>query len=108
MPSSGIQTAILAIERPQTHVVNRAATEIEHNNNNNNNIKDITKLVEYVDRKEGPLKQTVRTHQHNISSAVLQTARRLKTESQRGARQIKDSITENKRKVAKEEGAWTT
>jgi len=45
---------------------------------------EITKLVEYVDRKEDPLIQVVRTHQHNTNSAVLQTARCLKTELQRG------------------------
>jgi len=44
---------------------------------------EITKLVEYVDRKEGLLIQVVRTHQHNTDSAVLQTARCLKTEVQR-------------------------
>ena len=32
---------------------------------------EITKLVEYVDRKEDPLIQVVRTHQHNTDSAVL-------------------------------------
>jgi len=37
---------------------------------------EITKLVEYVDRKEDPLIQVVRTHQH---SAALQTARCFKT-----------------------------
>ena len=31
---------------------------------------DITKLMEYVDRKEDPLIQVVRTHQHNTNSAV--------------------------------------
>jgi len=55
---------------------------------------DITKLVEYVDSKEDPLIQIVRTHQHNINSAVLQTARRLKTDVQRETRQIKHSIAE--------------
>jgi iron-sulfur cluster repair protein YtfE (RIC family) len=40
---------------------------------------EITKMVEYVDRKEDPLIQVVRTHQHNTDSAVLQTARYLKT-----------------------------
>ena len=44
---------------------------------------EITKLVEYVDRQEDPLIQVVRTHQHNTDSAVLQTARYLKTEVQR-------------------------
>ena len=36
---------------------------------------EITKLTEYVDRKEDPLIQVVRTHQHNTDSTVLQTAR---------------------------------
>jgi len=55
---------------------------------------EITKLVGYVQRKEDPLIQTVRTHQNNINSAVLQTAGCLKTEVHRGRRQIKDSIAE--------------
>jgi hypothetical protein len=55
---------------------------------------EITKLVEYVERKEHPLIQVVRTHQHNIDSTVLQTARRLKTEVQRETRKIKESIAE--------------
>jgi len=45
--------------------------------------EEITKLMEYVDRKEDPLIQVVRTHQHNTNSAVLQTARYLKAEVQR-------------------------
>ena len=44
---------------------------------------EITKLVEYVDRKEDPLIQVVRIHQQNTYSAVLQTAQCLKTEVQR-------------------------
>ena len=44
---------------------------------------EITKPLEYVDRKEDPLIQVVRTHQHNTNSAVLQTARCLKAEVQR-------------------------
>jgi hypothetical protein len=56
---------------------------------------EITKLVENVDSKEDPLIQTVRTHQHNINSAVLQTTRRLKTDVQRGTRQIKHNTAEN-------------
>jgi hypothetical protein len=43
---------------------------------------EITKLAEYVDRKEGPLILVVTTHQHNTDLAVLQTARYLKTEIQ--------------------------
>ena len=41
---------------------------------------EITKLVEYVDRNEDPLTYVVRSHQLNTDSAVLQTARYLKTE----------------------------
>ena len=54
----------------------------DDNNNNNNNNKayavQITKLLECVDRKEDPLIQIVRLHQHVINSAVLQTAGCLK------------------------------
>ena len=55
---------------------------------------EITKLVEYVDRKKDPLIQVVRTHKHNTDSTVLQTARCLKTEVQRETRNVKDSIAE--------------
>jgi len=51
-------------------------------------------LVEYVDRKEDPLIQVVRTHQHNTDSAILQTARCLKTEVQKEKRKMKDTILE--------------
>jgi len=50
--------------------------------------------VEYVDRKEDPLIQVVRTHQHNTDSAVLETARCLKTEVRREKRKTKESIVE--------------
>ena len=33
--------------------------------------REITKLVEYVDRMEDPLIQVVRAHQHNTDPAVL-------------------------------------
>ena len=55
---------------------------------------EITKLVEHVDRKEDPLIQVVRTHQHNTDSAVLQTIRCLKTEIQKETRKMKVSIAE--------------
>jgi len=55
---------------------------------------EITNLVEYEDRKEDPLIQVVGTHQHNTDSAVLQTARRLKTEVERETRKLKDSTAE--------------
>ena len=57
-------------------------------------VVEISKLVEYVDRKEDPLTQVVRTHQHKIDSSALQTARRLKSEVQRETRKTKDSIAE--------------
>ena len=59
-------------------------------------VVNITQVVDYVDSKEDILIQIVRTHQH-IKSTMLQTARRLKRELQRGTRQIKDS-TANKTK----------
>ena len=55
---------------------------------------EVIQLMEYVERKEDPLIQVVRTHQHNINSAVLQTARCLKIETHRETRAIKDSIAE--------------
>ena len=61
---------------------------------------EITKLVEYVDRKEDPLTQVVRTHQHNTDLAVLHTARCLKKEVQKETRKMKDSIAE------KTKGRW--
>ena len=54
---------------------------------------EIKKLVEYVDRKEDPLIQVVKTHQHNTDSAVLQTAGCLKAEVQRETK-LKESIAE--------------
>jgi len=65
---------------------------------------EITKVVEYVDRKEDPLIRVVRTHQQNTDSAVLQTARCLKTEVQK---QEKWTASRRKRKMTREEDAWT-
>ena len=59
---------------------------------------EITKLVEYVDKREDPLIQVVRTHQHNTNSAVLETVRCLKIEVQRETRKMKDSIAEKTNK----------
>ena len=61
---------------------------------------EITKLVEHVDTKEDPLIQVVKTHQHNTNSAVLQTARCLKTDVQKETRKMKDS------KAEKTKGGW--
>jgi len=56
-----------------------------------------------VDRKEDKLIQVFRTHQRDTDSAVLQTARCLKTDMQREKRKMKDSIAE----MAREEDPWT-
>jgi len=69
-------------------------------------IVDITQVVDYVDSKEDLLIQTVRTH-HHISSTILKTARRLKRELQRRTRQIKESTAEKKKRMSREEHAWT-
>ena len=47
---------------------------------------EITKFAEYVDRKENPLIQVVRTHQHNTDSAVLKAVKCLKSEVQKETR----------------------
>jgi repressor of nif and glnA expression len=61
-------------------------------------IIELTKLMEYVESTEDPLIQIVRLHPNNTKSAMVQTARRVKAELQKGTRQIKDSIAENKKK----------
>jgi len=53
---------------------------------------EITKLVEYVDMKEDPIIQVVRTHQHNTDTSVLQTATCLKTDVQKETRKMADGI----------------
>ena len=55
---------------------------------------EITEVVECVDSSEGQLKQMGRMLPQNINSTVLQTARRHKTEVERGTRYIKDTIAE--------------
>ena len=65
---------------------------------------EITKLAEYVDRKEDPQIQVDRTHQHNTDSVVLQRARCLKTEIQKEMRKIKESIAEKTKENGKARG----
>jgi len=55
-------------------------------------VAEITKLKEYVDSKEHPLIQIVRTYQHTTHSPMLQTARSCRTELQRGIRKLKDGV----------------
>jgi hypothetical protein len=58
----------------------------------------IAKLMEYVDSTEYPLIQIVRMRQNNTKSAMVQTARSLGIELQKGTRQIKDRIAEKTKK----------
>jgi hypothetical protein len=57
-------------------------------------IAETVKLVEYMENKEDPLIQTVRTHQHNTNSALLQTANKFKKSFKSETKQIKN-ITQN-------------
>jgi hypothetical protein len=58
-------------------------------------IAETVNLVEYVESKEDPLIQIVRTHQHNMNSALLQTANKFKTSFQSETKQIKIITTQN-------------
>jgi hypothetical protein len=70
-------------------------------------IIEITKLMKYAEITEEPLIQIFRTHQNNTKSATVQTARSLRTELQKGTRQIKESIAENTKEKWREKDAWT-
>jgi hypothetical protein len=52
-------------------------------------------LVKYVESKEDPLIQIVRTHHHYTNSAMLQTANKFKKYFQSEKKQIKNIITQN-------------
>jgi hypothetical protein len=58
-------------------------------------IAETVNLVEYVENKENPLIQIVRTHQHNTNSALLQTANKFKKSFQSETKQTKNIITQN-------------
>jgi hypothetical protein len=58
-------------------------------------IAETVNLVEYVENKEDPLIQIVRTHQHNTNSALLQTANKFKKSFQSETKQIENIITQN-------------
>ena len=64
---------------------------------------EITKLMEYVDRKEDPLIQVVRTHQHNtVTDSWMPQGTSTGRNKHKG-----EHSGENKRKMAREEDAWT-
>jgi hypothetical protein len=58
-------------------------------------IAETLNLVEYVDSKEDPLIQIVRSHKHNTDSALLQTADTFKKYFQSETKQIRNIITQN-------------
>jgi hypothetical protein len=58
-------------------------------------IAETVNLVEYVESKEDPLIQIVRTHQHNTNSALLQTANEFKKSFQSETKQIRNILTQN-------------
>jgi hypothetical protein len=58
-------------------------------------VAETLNLVEYVENKDDPLIQTVRTYQHNTNSALLQTANNSKKSFQSETKQIKNTITQN-------------
>jgi hypothetical protein len=51
--------------------------------------------VDYVESKEDPLIQIIRTHQHNTNSALFQTANKFKKSFQSETKQITNIITQN-------------
>jgi hypothetical protein len=57
-------------------------------------IVENTTMMECVDNNEDPVIQIVRTHQHNTTSAPVQTALSLNIELHRERRQIKEIIAE--------------
>jgi hypothetical protein len=57
-------------------------------------IAETVNLVQYVENKEDPLIQIVKTHQHNTNSALPKTANKFKKSFQRQTKQIKN-ITQN-------------
>jgi hypothetical protein len=58
-------------------------------------IAETLNLVEYVESKDDPLIQIVRTHQHNTNSTLLQTPNKFKKSFQSETKQIKNMITQN-------------
>ena len=65
---------------------------------------EITKLMEYADRKEDPLIQVVRTHQHNTDFTDSQMPQGRSTERNKNKG---EHSGKNKRKKPQEEDAWT-
>jgi hypothetical protein len=60
--------------------------------------------VEYVESKEDPLIQIVRTHQHNTKSPLLHTANEFKKSFPSETKQIKNIITQDIKGELEEKG----
>jgi hypothetical protein len=67
-------------------------------------IAETVNLVEYVENKEDPLIQIVRTHQHNTNSALLQTANKFKKSFHSETKQRKSIIIQNIKEKWEEKG----
>ena len=68
---------------------------------------EITKSVECVDRKEDPLIQAVRTHQHNTDSQCYRQLDASRQKYRKKQENEGQQSGENKRKMVREEDAWT-
>jgi len=68
-------------------------------------IAEVMKLMEYVESKEDPLIQIVRTHQHYKNSALLQTVTNFKNFSKRNE-ENKNNNSEHKKGMGKKY-MWT-
>jgi hypothetical protein len=64
--------------------------------------------VKYVDSTEDAIIQTVRTHQHNIKSALLDSYTPQDRSTERNKTHKGEHSRENKRKMARDENTWKT
>jgi hypothetical protein len=72
-------------------------------------VAEVTKLMEYKDIKEDQQIQTARTNQHSAISAMLRIAKKPQNRiTGRNKRNRRQHRREEKRKMARESGAWTT
>jgi hypothetical protein len=61
----------------------------------------------YVESKEDPPIQIVRTHQHHTNSTLLQTVKYSKNSLQSKTRRIKDTkSSENEKQVGRKKDSW--
>jgi hypothetical protein len=65
---------------------------------------EVMKLIEYVESKEDPLIQIVRTHQRHTNSTLLRTVKNFKRSFHRETQKIKSIIAQNIKEKWEEEG----